>query len=227
MVPDLLGYGYSERPDVPYTREFYTRQLRELLDGLGVRTPVHVVGASLGGAIATAFTAENPGRAGGLPRAHGAQRRRPLGRRRAGADLAGGRRLALPRRRAVAGAKHDRRRLPARPRACRDGRVDGRADPLRRDRRRHPRHRPQLRLHLAAGRLPGGRALRHPGVRGLGDRRHGQPVPAVGPGPAVDPAPGPVLLAGAGARHHLRAGRRGARPGRAVPARCRGAVVND
>jgi len=66
VVPDLLGYGYSERPDVPYTREFYTRQLRELLDGLGVRAPAHVVGASLGGAIATAFTAENPGRVASL-----------------------------------------------------------------------------------------------------------------------------------------------------------------
>ncbi|MFJ1767454.1 alpha/beta fold hydrolase [Amycolatopsis sp. NPDC088138] len=66
VMPDLLGYGYSERPDVPYTREFSTRQLRELLDGLGVRAPAHVVGASLGGAIATAFTAENPGRVASL-----------------------------------------------------------------------------------------------------------------------------------------------------------------
>jgi pimeloyl-ACP methyl ester carboxylesterase len=66
LVPDLLGYGYSSRPDVPYTREFYTRQLRELLDGLGIRAPVHVVGASLGGAIATAFTAGNPGRVASL-----------------------------------------------------------------------------------------------------------------------------------------------------------------
>ena len=66
VVPDLLGYGYSERPDVPYTREFYTRQLRELLDGLDVHRPVHVAGASLGGAIATAFTAENPGRVASL-----------------------------------------------------------------------------------------------------------------------------------------------------------------
>ncbi|MEU8632481.1 alpha/beta hydrolase [Amycolatopsis sp. NPDC048633] len=66
VVPDLLGYGYSERPDVPYTREFYTRQLRELLDGLGMTAPVHVVGASLGGAIATAFTAAHPERVASL-----------------------------------------------------------------------------------------------------------------------------------------------------------------
>ncbi|WP_284740096.1 alpha/beta fold hydrolase [Amycolatopsis sp. RTGN1] len=66
VVPDLLGYGYSERPDVPYTREFYTRQLRELLDGLGMTAPVHVIGASLGGAIATAFTAAHPERVASL-----------------------------------------------------------------------------------------------------------------------------------------------------------------
>lgn len=59
IVPDLLGYGYSERPDVPYTKEFYTTQLRELLDGLGIDAPVNVIGASLGGTIATAFAAEN------------------------------------------------------------------------------------------------------------------------------------------------------------------------
>jgi pimeloyl-ACP methyl ester carboxylesterase len=60
VLPDLLGYGYSERPAVHYTREFYTRQLAEVLDALGVRGPVHVVGASLGGTIATAFAAAAP-----------------------------------------------------------------------------------------------------------------------------------------------------------------------
>jgi pimeloyl-ACP methyl ester carboxylesterase len=60
IVPDLLGYGYSQRPDVPYTREFYTRQLSELLSGLNVTKPVNVIGASLGGTIATTFAAQNP-----------------------------------------------------------------------------------------------------------------------------------------------------------------------
>ena len=62
VLPDLLGYGYSERPDVPYTREFYTSQLAELLDGLDIRGPVHLVGASLGGTIATAFASTHPDR---------------------------------------------------------------------------------------------------------------------------------------------------------------------
>jgi pimeloyl-ACP methyl ester carboxylesterase len=62
IVPDLLGYGFSERPDVAYTRAFYGRQLAELLDGMSVSGPVHVVGASMGGALVTGFAAQSPGR---------------------------------------------------------------------------------------------------------------------------------------------------------------------
>jgi pimeloyl-ACP methyl ester carboxylesterase len=60
VVPDLLGYGYSERPDVSYTTDFYTRQLHELLGGLDITEPVNIVGASLGGAIVTDFAAAYP-----------------------------------------------------------------------------------------------------------------------------------------------------------------------
>jgi len=62
VVPDLLGYGYSDRPDDPHTKAFYTKQLNELLDALGATKPVHIVGASMGGAIVTAFAAEAPAR---------------------------------------------------------------------------------------------------------------------------------------------------------------------
>ncbi|WP_213807456.1 alpha/beta hydrolase [Granulicella sp. dw_53] len=62
ITPDLLGYGYSDRPKVPYTREFYTRQLTQLLDALKIVQPVHIVGASSGGAIVTAFAVDAPGR---------------------------------------------------------------------------------------------------------------------------------------------------------------------
>lgn len=58
IAPDLLGYGYSDRPDVAYTRDFYTRQLAELLDALKIRVPVHIVGVSMGGAVVTAFAAQ-------------------------------------------------------------------------------------------------------------------------------------------------------------------------
>jgi pimeloyl-ACP methyl ester carboxylesterase len=60
-VPDLLGYGYSARPDVPYTREFYLGQLRSWIDELGIREPVHLAGGSFGGIEVAEFAAENPG----------------------------------------------------------------------------------------------------------------------------------------------------------------------
>lgn len=62
VVPDLLGYGYSARPDVPYTREFYLGQLHSLIDGLGIDEPVHLAGGSFGGIVVTEFAAENPRR---------------------------------------------------------------------------------------------------------------------------------------------------------------------
>jgi hypothetical protein len=57
IVPDLLGYGYSARPGVAYTREFYLLQLRELIDGLGIDGPVHLAGASFGGIVVAEFAA--------------------------------------------------------------------------------------------------------------------------------------------------------------------------
>jgi pimeloyl-ACP methyl ester carboxylesterase len=62
VVPDLLGYGFSDRPDVPYTKGFYIAQLDQLLDALHIQQPVHIVGASMGGAIVTAFAAHAPAR---------------------------------------------------------------------------------------------------------------------------------------------------------------------
>ena len=62
IVPDLLGYGYSDRPNVPYTKEFYVTQLNDLLNGLGISLPVNIIGASQGGGIVTAFAAAHPDR---------------------------------------------------------------------------------------------------------------------------------------------------------------------
>lgn len=58
---DLLGRGYSDRPHVRYTLGTFAEQLRELLDGLHFET-VDLVGLSMGGAIATTFTAQYPER---------------------------------------------------------------------------------------------------------------------------------------------------------------------
>jgi pimeloyl-ACP methyl ester carboxylesterase len=62
VVPDLLGYGFSDRPGVTYTRAFYTTQLNRLLDALDIKAPVHIVGSSMGGALVTAFGAQSPAR---------------------------------------------------------------------------------------------------------------------------------------------------------------------
>jgi pimeloyl-ACP methyl ester carboxylesterase len=62
IVPDLLGYGYSDRPDVPYDKDFYNRQLTEMLAGLRIAEPVDIVGASFGGALVTAFAQVHPER---------------------------------------------------------------------------------------------------------------------------------------------------------------------
>jgi pimeloyl-ACP methyl ester carboxylesterase len=57
---DLYGFGYSDRPDVDYSRALYDRQLLELLEKLNIKTPVNLVGTSQGGSIAVYFTANHP-----------------------------------------------------------------------------------------------------------------------------------------------------------------------
>jgi pimeloyl-ACP methyl ester carboxylesterase len=62
LVYDMYGRGFSDRPDLIYTRELFLKQLGELLDALRIDEPVHLVGYSFGGAIAVAFTARHPER---------------------------------------------------------------------------------------------------------------------------------------------------------------------
>jgi pimeloyl-ACP methyl ester carboxylesterase len=52
---DILGRGFSDRPDVPYNLDLFDRQLQQLLDSLGWREPVDVVGLSMGGAVSGTF----------------------------------------------------------------------------------------------------------------------------------------------------------------------------
>lgn len=59
---DMLGRGFSDRPKVAYTRSLYLRQLRELLEQVGMHQPVTLVGHSFGGAISIAFAARYPKR---------------------------------------------------------------------------------------------------------------------------------------------------------------------
>lgn len=57
---DLYGRGLSDRPKTIYDQELFTTQLRELLDVLSVKEPIHIIATSMGGVIAAAFTAIYP-----------------------------------------------------------------------------------------------------------------------------------------------------------------------
>ena len=58
---DLMGRGYSDRPRVRYDLELFVAQLAELLHGLHI-ADVDLVGLSMGGVVATTFTARHPDR---------------------------------------------------------------------------------------------------------------------------------------------------------------------
>ena len=59
---DMFGRGWSDRPDASYRLSMFDRQLRELLDTLGWREPVHVAGLSFGGPVTATFVAAHPDR---------------------------------------------------------------------------------------------------------------------------------------------------------------------
>lgn len=62
LVYDLYGRGYSDAPAGRQDRRFFLGQLDALLADQGLREDLTVMGYSMGGAIATAFAAENPDR---------------------------------------------------------------------------------------------------------------------------------------------------------------------
>lgn len=60
IVPDLIGYGYSDKPDdVEYPLSFFIECVKQALDAIGVERYT-LVGNSLGGAIALGFALEYP-----------------------------------------------------------------------------------------------------------------------------------------------------------------------
>lgn len=67
IVPDLPGYGLSDKPeDQHYINDFFVETLHELLDQLNITQPVTLLGNSLGGAIALGYTLAHPERVKGL-----------------------------------------------------------------------------------------------------------------------------------------------------------------
>ena len=59
---DMFGRGWSDRPDASYSLSMFDRQLRELLDSLGWREPVHLAGLSFGGPVTATFVGAHPER---------------------------------------------------------------------------------------------------------------------------------------------------------------------
>ena len=51
---DHYGRGYSDRPRVGYSLDFFVEQLAELVDGLGLPRPLGLVGLSMGGPVVAA-----------------------------------------------------------------------------------------------------------------------------------------------------------------------------
>jgi len=59
---DLFGRGYSDRPHARYNLDLFVKQLADLLDALRFTSPVNLIGLSMGGPIASAFTIRHPER---------------------------------------------------------------------------------------------------------------------------------------------------------------------
>jgi len=57
---DLFGRGFSDRPFTRYNLDLFVQQLADLLDVLRFTRPVKLIGMSMGGLIASAFTLRHP-----------------------------------------------------------------------------------------------------------------------------------------------------------------------
>lgn len=65
IVPDLIGFGYSEKPLVDYTTEFFGDFLATFIEKLHLRGS-DIVASSLGGQIAIEFVSQNNSEVGKL-----------------------------------------------------------------------------------------------------------------------------------------------------------------
>jgi pimeloyl-ACP methyl ester carboxylesterase len=59
VVPDLIGFGYSDKPLVDYTIEFFSKFLEKFLIASDIVCP-YLIGSSLGGQISAEYTASHP-----------------------------------------------------------------------------------------------------------------------------------------------------------------------
>jgi 2-hydroxy-6-oxonona-2,4-dienedioate hydrolase len=54
IIPDIIGFGYSDKPAVDYTLDFFIDFFKLFLDNLGI-SKASIIGSSLGGHIASEF----------------------------------------------------------------------------------------------------------------------------------------------------------------------------
>ncbi|MFL6493509.1 MAG: alpha/beta fold hydrolase [Nitrososphaera sp.] len=59
IAPDIIGFGYSDKPAVEYTMDFFIDFFRSFLDNLGI-SKASIIGSSLGGHVATEFAIRFP-----------------------------------------------------------------------------------------------------------------------------------------------------------------------
>ena len=58
LVPDLIGFGFSDKPVVDYTTDYLSDFIRKFLKKLNIDS-VSIIGSSLGGQIGAEFTYQN------------------------------------------------------------------------------------------------------------------------------------------------------------------------
>jgi pimeloyl-ACP methyl ester carboxylesterase len=58
LVPDIVGFGYSDKPTVEYTMDFFLDFFEKFLKGLGAEKP-NIVGSSFGGHLACEHAIRN------------------------------------------------------------------------------------------------------------------------------------------------------------------------
>lgn len=54
VIPDIIGFGYSDKPTVEYNSDFFVDFLSGFLHGLGISKPI-IVGSSFGGFVGAEF----------------------------------------------------------------------------------------------------------------------------------------------------------------------------
>src|ERR671933_1142271 len=61
IVPDIIGFGYSDKPTVEYTMDFFIKFFEDFLENLNINK-LNIIGSSFGGHLATEFAIKHTNR---------------------------------------------------------------------------------------------------------------------------------------------------------------------